>query len=54
MTRVSNTVFVSKERLEEGEKVSGKKHFPLFETLLERKERRIKVDPIHKKLSVQL
>jgi hypothetical protein len=28
--RYFNTVFVSKERLWEGEKVEGKKHFPLF------------------------
>jgi hypothetical protein len=42
------------ERLEEGRKVNGKKSFPLFGTMSERKERRIIVGPMHKNLSVQL
>jgi hypothetical protein len=36
------------ERLEEGRKVNGKKSFPLFGTMSERKERRIIVDPMQK------
>jgi hypothetical protein len=32
-------MFGSMERLEEGKKVRGKNHFPLFGTLSERKER---------------
>jgi hypothetical protein len=48
------TVFVSMERLEEGKKVNGKKIYPLFGTLSERKERRINVGPICQNLSVQL
>jgi hypothetical protein len=45
LTIVIYTVFGSMERLEEGKKVSGKNHFPLFGTLSERKERGIKVGP---------
>jgi hypothetical protein len=47
-------MFGSMERLEERKKVSGKNHFPLFRTLSTRKERRIKVGLIPKKLSIQL